>query len=194
MKLTLGQAAREVGISKPSLSAAIKKGRISALKNESGSYEIDPAELFRVYPPKPKANGLDEVEVLSPSNPYKLTGMGSDSAVLDLLLAERDKLLAEKDRAIERLEREKSQIRQDLEDQKEQAKRITLLLENKSGSGGGGEWEKAHKALEERIANQDSQARKEIEEIKKNSQRQVLQYKTAFEVEKNKPLWKRLFG
>ena len=54
MKLTLGQAAKEVGISKPSLSAAIKNGRLSAYKNESAghqrswSYEIDPAEVFRV--------------------------------------------------------------------------------------------------------------------------------------------------
>jgi len=58
-KLTLGQAAKEAGISKPSLSVAIKKGRLSALKNESGTYEIDPAELFRVYPPKANTNGLD---------------------------------------------------------------------------------------------------------------------------------------
>ena len=42
MKLTLGQASKEAGISKPSLSAAIKKGRLSAYKNESGVYEIDP--------------------------------------------------------------------------------------------------------------------------------------------------------
>jgi len=195
MKLTLGQAAKEVGISKPSLSAAIKKGRLSAPKNEFGSYEIDPAELFRVYPPKPKANPLDKVEALSPSNPDKLTSKTSDSTMLDLLLAGRDKLIAEKDKAIERLEQEKADIRRDLEDQKEQAKRITLLLENKSGSGAGqGSWEKAFQSLEDRIVNQDAQAKKEIEEIKKNSQQQVLRYKTALEAEKRKPFWKKLFA
>jgi hypothetical protein len=48
--LTLGQAAKETGLSKPALSIAIKKGRISAKKNDLGHFEIDPAELFRVYP------------------------------------------------------------------------------------------------------------------------------------------------
>lgn len=195
MKLTLGQAAKEVGISKPSLSAAIKNGRLSAAKNESGSYEIDPAELFRVYPPKPKANPLDELEALSHSNPNKLTVSEPGLPLLNLLLAERDKLIAEKDRAIQRLEQEKSEIRQDLEDQKEQAKRITALLEDKTKKGEGGvSWEEAIQSLEEKIANQDSQAKKEIEEIRKSSQQQVMRYKAALEAEKNKPFWKKLFA
>jgi excisionase family DNA binding protein len=33
---TLGQAAKATGLSKPTISEAIKKGRISARKNESG--------------------------------------------------------------------------------------------------------------------------------------------------------------
>lgn len=48
--LTLGQAAKETGISKATLSRAIKSGRISARKNEKGGFDIDPAELFRVFP------------------------------------------------------------------------------------------------------------------------------------------------
>lgn len=53
--LTLGQAAKEVGLSKPTLSEAIKKGRLSARK-EGNQYQIDPAELFRVWPKgSPKA-------------------------------------------------------------------------------------------------------------------------------------------
>jgi len=52
MKYTLGQAAKATDMSKAALSRAIKTGRISATKNEGGSFEIDPAELHRVYPPK----------------------------------------------------------------------------------------------------------------------------------------------
>jgi hypothetical protein len=48
--LTLGQAAKETGLSKTAISRAIKSGRLSAIKNEQGEYQIDPAELFRVYP------------------------------------------------------------------------------------------------------------------------------------------------
>lgn len=50
MMFTLGQAAKAAGISKSTLSKAIHTGRISARKTETGNFEIDPAELFRVYP------------------------------------------------------------------------------------------------------------------------------------------------
>jgi len=48
-KFSLTQAAKEVGKSKPTISKAIKTGRLSAKKVGVG-YEIDAAELFRVYP------------------------------------------------------------------------------------------------------------------------------------------------
>ncbi len=49
MKFSLTQAAKEVGKSKPTISKAIKTGRLSAAKVGQG-YQIDAAELFRVYP------------------------------------------------------------------------------------------------------------------------------------------------
>lgn len=52
MAYTLGEAAKATGISKPTLSRAIKNGKISAVQREDGSYQIDPAELHRVYPAK----------------------------------------------------------------------------------------------------------------------------------------------
>lgn len=52
-KLSLSQAAKETGKSKPTISKAIKTGRLSANKVGNG-YEIDPAELFRVYPKETK--------------------------------------------------------------------------------------------------------------------------------------------
>jgi hypothetical protein len=54
MKLSLGQAAKEVGLDKSTLSRAIKSGKLSAHRKESGGYEIDPAELFRVFAPASK--------------------------------------------------------------------------------------------------------------------------------------------
>ena len=50
---TLGTAAKATGMTKSAIFKAIKKGRISARKNEMGRYDIDPAELHRVYPPLP---------------------------------------------------------------------------------------------------------------------------------------------
>ncbi len=51
MVYTLGEAARATGKSKATLSKAIKSGRISAHKDETGTFHIDPSELHRVYPP-----------------------------------------------------------------------------------------------------------------------------------------------
>jgi hypothetical protein len=48
---TLGQAAKATGKQKSTLLDAIRSGKISAVKDEHGHYQIDPAELHRVYPP-----------------------------------------------------------------------------------------------------------------------------------------------
>ena len=72
-KLTLGQAARQVGKSKPTISKAIKDGKLSGEKID-GVYQIEVSELLRVYdavseateaaaaPPAPQASALSEVE------------------------------------------------------------------------------------------------------------------------------------
>ncbi|PYG24702.1 excisionase family DNA binding protein [Pelagimonas varians] len=49
---TLGTAAKHVGKSKPTISKAIKDGRLSATK-VNGVYQIEPSELLRVFPTKP---------------------------------------------------------------------------------------------------------------------------------------------
>jgi len=58
--LTVSQAAKEVGITRGGLWKAIKQGRLSATKNNSGQFVIDPAELFRVYPPVDKVDTHSE--------------------------------------------------------------------------------------------------------------------------------------
>lgn len=57
MAYTLGQAAKAVNRNKATLSAAIKKGRISAIKDEGGVFHIEAEELFRVYPPDGQPTG-----------------------------------------------------------------------------------------------------------------------------------------
>jgi len=45
--LSAGQAAKQTGVSKPTISRAISEGRLSAIRREDGSWGIDPAELAR---------------------------------------------------------------------------------------------------------------------------------------------------
>lgn len=47
---TLNQAAKESGKSKAAIIAALRSGRLSGVKNEIGQWQIEPVELFRVYP------------------------------------------------------------------------------------------------------------------------------------------------
>ena len=56
--LSLLEAAQRVGRSKPTILRAIQAGKISANRDEhTGEWRIEPAELFRVYPPLPE--GID---------------------------------------------------------------------------------------------------------------------------------------
>ncbi|WP_312785436.1 helix-turn-helix domain-containing protein [Brevundimonas sp.] len=50
MMFSMGEAARQAGVSKATIHRAIKAGKLSAAKKDDGSYVIDPAELFRAYP------------------------------------------------------------------------------------------------------------------------------------------------
>lgn len=50
MKLSANEAAKQTGKSVPTITRAIKSGKMSADRTESGGYQIDPAELFRVFP------------------------------------------------------------------------------------------------------------------------------------------------
>lgn len=51
MKYSLSEAAKATGKNKTTIQRAIKNGKISASKGESGAYEIDPSELHRVFQP-----------------------------------------------------------------------------------------------------------------------------------------------
>lgn len=58
-QLSLREAAQQARTSKSTILRAIQKGRLSATRTDDGGYSIQPAELFRVYPPKAKAVALD---------------------------------------------------------------------------------------------------------------------------------------
>ena len=58
-QLTLGQAAKQVGKSKSTLTRAIQKGKLSAHRQDDNSYGIDPSELFRVWPATGAQQGDD---------------------------------------------------------------------------------------------------------------------------------------
>lgn len=127
MKLTLNEAAMESGKAKSTISKAIKSGKLSAEKNEDGSFSIDPSELFRVYPKTPKANS--EQKNVTRRKPPKTANENS------LVANELAKIEIEKSSLLEQkrlLETQLEETRQERDEWREQAKRQTLLLEKKT--------------------------------------------------------------
>ncbi len=55
--LTLNSASKAAGRSKATILDAIRSGRLSARRDDRQQWQIDPAELFRVFPPDQSATG-----------------------------------------------------------------------------------------------------------------------------------------
>jgi excisionase family DNA binding protein len=51
MPLSLAEAAQRTGLNRSTILRAIKNGRISGQRNDLGSWEVEPVELHRVFPP-----------------------------------------------------------------------------------------------------------------------------------------------
>lgn len=69
--LTMGQAAKEAGTSKATISRAIASGRLSATRNDKGGWDIQPAELFRVFP-RNTATGSGNGDVKQTATPVAM--------------------------------------------------------------------------------------------------------------------------
>lgn len=113
MKLSASQAARRTGKSVPTITRAIKSGKISAEKNGSGGYKIDAAELFRVF--KPLDDGPNIKGNASP--PDTLTNQDGETLAL--------RLLQEK---VEGLEAALSDAKGERDEWRDQAKRLAVAL------------------------------------------------------------------
>ena len=51
MAMSLAEAAAATGVNRSTLFRAYKSGRMSATRTDTGQIAVDPAELFRVFPP-----------------------------------------------------------------------------------------------------------------------------------------------
>jgi hypothetical protein len=110
MAYTLGQAAHAAGVSKTTLRRAIDKGRLSANRREDGSYEIDPAELHRVFP-----NHSDDAGTLARSVTANDTGeLRLEIEMLRERLDEKSEAIADLRRRLDESETERRQVQTQL--------------------------------------------------------------------------------
>jgi len=103
---------------------AIKSGRLSASRRDDESYEIDPSELHRVFPP---------VSVIEAKNDNKVRDdIPNDITVLQLELKVRDEKIAfieaEREREREQLTGQIDDLRHRLDSEGEERRKLTALL------------------------------------------------------------------
>jgi DUF4097 and DUF4098 domain-containing protein YvlB len=123
MKYTLGTAAKATGKSKTTILRAIDNHRISAEKNDIGHYQIDPAELHRVFPPKQgnDTRNTKKERHATPKKPRKNS---------NILQVENELLKIQ-------LEREKESVndlRNRLDNESEERRKLTMMITDQSQS------------------------------------------------------------
>ena len=98
-KLSLNKAAKEAAIAKSTLLDALNSGRMSAGKNDKGHWEIDPAELFRVFP-KTSSTEQEEPTPTPIENREKTSSNSALAVEVKMLREQMDKLeqMHERDR------------------------------------------------------------------------------------------------
>jgi len=107
--ITLSEAAKLAGVSSSALFKAIKRGRLSAVRDDAyGQYRVDVSELSRVYPLKSAQSQTPEIQRESPE-----------------VLSERVRAL---ERMVSTLEDERDDLRRRLDGEAEERRRLTHLL------------------------------------------------------------------
>ena len=116
--LTLGKAAIETGKSKTTIAHAIKSGRLSAKIDDKGQYQIDPAELFRVYTPSSFVRRSNEQSKIDNKTVHSTHNTQQIERELELV---REQL--EREREINK------RLFDQLDDAHKERRQLTLLLE-----------------------------------------------------------------
>ena len=113
-EMTLSEAAAWAGKGRPAILKALQKGTISGRKDEGGQWQIDPAELARVYKPGNTQGGSSVVPRSTLDIAQEIAGKDRELALLREMLTEvRD---------------ERDDVRQDRDRWREQAEVQTRLL------------------------------------------------------------------
>lgn len=134
MSLSANEAAEAVGISKDGIIKAIKKGRISATKDDKGQWSIEPSELFRVYTAVESVHSGKIQPILSQSIEKSTPITPIESNYLEEKMQHLHEQLEyerkERQRERERAEEREDKAQQQIDKLTETISRQTLLLEH----------------------------------------------------------------
>jgi excisionase family DNA binding protein len=121
--LSLREAAEQTGTSKSTIWRAIRAGKLSGPRNDDGGFAIDPAELFRAFPPQ-RLEQRSEGQDATPSRPPEhATGTVGPAATDELALQ-----LAVANAELRGLKEMIAELKQARDAWQGQAERATMVL------------------------------------------------------------------
>lgn len=200
--LSMSEAAEMVGLTRPTFYRKVEELGIS-IAEDNGKKRVDVSELIRVFGTDVKIHKERKEEVSKTSNNASTDKKSrtEDDEDIRVKLAVLESELERERKLREEIKDEVEYFKEQVALEKEEKKKITLLIEDLRPKEGRGEaWEKSMRALEQRIANQEKAAkeREEIEQKLLDENRRIKQayskQKKALEEEKSKSFFQRLFG
>jgi hypothetical protein len=122
---TLNQAAKACHKSKSAILEAIRAGRLSAGRDDKNQWQIDPAELFRVYPTRTSTEPLYQVDHYQPEpTPTPSDNHPTTAMMLDKIAS----IEVERERERKQLQNTIDDLRRRLDQESEERRKLTMLL------------------------------------------------------------------
>lgn len=212
MKYSISEAARIAGVTRKTLYKHIDKKPISTEQDVNGRPVIDASELMRVYGDQCRFNHEnDKQDTVSSKQMYAdahsptFVEIAVTKKELDML---RARMNAEKDSFEEQID----YLRKKLDEATSESRKLTALLTDQSTKNvSSNDWQKSIKALEDRIANQETaiqekiaadaiksaqeeQEKYELKKLLDEKDKLLADNKAALEAEKNKSFFKKILG
>lgn len=186
--VTMAKAAELVSMKRPTFYRKVKDLKVSTtIDGTTGKKMVDVSELMRVFGDDFKLNQNEQQPVSKTSMDKKKTVQSMDSEQNNEIEIIKLRSELEKEKALRAVSEEAvDYLKQQIELEKDEKKKLNLLLTDQRGKTGQGDaWTDTLKKLEERIANQEKateeKSKRETEALTKQKE-----LEEALELEKSK--------
>lgn len=130
MQYTAGDAAKVTGRNIATITRAIKSGKISARKDASGAWRIDPSELHRVFPAL--AQGLQKLKMQEDAIPMEEGKPSKDRILLDEIATLRERVRSQDQLLADRAD-QIADLRTRLDLEGEERRKLAAILTDQRG-------------------------------------------------------------
>ena len=121
--ITLGQAAEMCGWSKGAISKAVKSGKVSVHEKTKAGFQLDPAEVLRVFPKKTETSSSEQSETLDKHSINNAVSTEVNALRQQIATAE-----LERTRVRQQLTDRIESLQKMLADEKSERRQLTALL------------------------------------------------------------------